>query len=68
MSSIWKDLLFLHGHLLHKDDLEWRAETAAPETPDAEAAGTAEAPTARDRKAAAMACCAIVWPRIMAPH
>ena len=68
MSSIWKDLLFLHGHLLHKDDLEWRAETAGPETPDAEAAGTAEAPTARDRKAAAMACCAIVWPRIMAPH
>jgi hypothetical protein len=66
MSSIWKDLLFLHGHLLHKDDLEWRAETAAAETPDAEAA---EAPTARDRKkAAALACCAVVWPRIMAPH
>jgi hypothetical protein len=65
MSSIWKDLLFLHGHLLHKDDLEWRAETAAPEAPDAEAA---EAPAAGDRKAAALACCAIVWPRIMAPH
>ena len=66
MSSIWKDLLFLHGHLLHKDDLEWREETAAAETPDAEAA---EAPTARDRKkAAALACCAVVWPRIMAPH
>jgi hypothetical protein len=65
MSSIWKDLLFLHGHLLHQDDLEWREEPAAAETPDAEAA---EAPTARDRKAAALACCAVVWPRIMAPH
>lgn len=65
MSSIWKDLLFLHGHLLHKDDLEWRAEATATETPDAEAA---EAPAAPDRKAAALACCAIVWPRIMAPH
>ncbi|MGB3269429.1 MAG: hypothetical protein WBA65_05685 [Rhodanobacter sp.] len=65
MSSIWKDLLFLHGHLLHKDDLEWRAETAPAETPVAEAA---EAPTASDKKAAALACCAIVWPRIMAPH
>jgi hypothetical protein len=28
MSSIWKDLLFLHGHLLHRQDLEWAAETA----------------------------------------
>lgn len=28
MSSIWKDLLFLHGHLVHKDDLIWGADTA----------------------------------------
>lgn len=65
MSSIWKDLLFLHGHLLHKDDLEWRAETANTETPDDEAA---EATTTRDAKAATLACCAAVWPRIVAPH
>ena len=66
MSSIWKDLLFLHGHLLHKDDLEWRAATEA-EDKTAEAEAT-EAAGARERKAAALACCAVVWPRIVAPH
>jgi len=65
MSSIWKDLLFLHGHLLHKDDLEWRAETPAADTADTEAV---EAPVSRDAKAAELACCAAVWPRIVAPH
>ncbi|CAM5636149.1 hypothetical protein [Rhodanobacter lindaniclasticus] len=65
MSSIWKDLLFLHGHLLHKDDLEWRQDSAALETPDPK---PAETPDTRDGKAAALACCAAVWPRIAAPH
>jgi len=65
MSSIWKDLLFLHGHLLHKDDLEWRTESPATDTADSAAAKT---PASRDAKAAALACCAAVWPRIVVPH
>ena len=65
MTSIWKDLLFLHGHLLHKDDLEWRADTAAVQTPEA---NTAEAPAAPAVKATTLACCGVVWPRIVAPH
>jgi len=28
MSSIWTDLLFLHGYLIRKEDLAWRADTA----------------------------------------
>jgi hypothetical protein len=28
MSSLWKDLLFLHGHLLHEQDLQWHADIA----------------------------------------
>lgn len=65
MSSIWKDLLFLHGHLLHKDDLEWRTETPAADTADP---AVAEAAASRDANAAALACCAAVWPRIVVPH
>jgi hypothetical protein len=30
MSSIWKDLLFLHGYLQARDELSWRAD-AQPE-------------------------------------
>ena len=29
MSSIWKDLLFLHGHLVRQQDLEWRVDATA---------------------------------------
>ena len=65
MSSIWKDLLLLHGHLLHKDDLEWRTDTPAADTADP---AVAEASASRDAKAAALACCAAVWPRIVVPH
>ena len=65
MSSIWKDLLFLHGHLLHKDDLAWREEATTPAAPDTK---PAEAPVTRDGKAVALSCCAAVWPRIVAPH
>ncbi len=28
MNSLWKDLLFLHGHLVRKEDLVWRSDTA----------------------------------------
>lgn len=65
MTSPWKDLLFLHGHLLHRDDLEWRAEAAAATTPATEAGKPADAATS---KAAALTACASVWPRIVVPH
>ncbi len=28
MTSIWKDLLFLHGYLVNRDDLIWSSESA----------------------------------------
>lgn len=37
MTSLWTDLLFLHGHLVRKEDLVWRRD-AAPESADADAA------------------------------
>jgi len=65
MTSLWKDLLFLHGHLLHKDDLDWRED--APEAP-APRKDAAETGNAAKTKAATLACCASVWPRIMTPR
>jgi len=57
--------LFLHGHLLHKDDLDWRED--APEAP-APRKDAAETGNAAKTKAATLACCASVWPRIMTPR
>jgi hypothetical protein len=56
MNSIWKDLLFLHGHLLHKEDLDWRADPPAKPTQCKDVATT---------RRTVLACCANVWPRIM---
>jgi hypothetical protein len=64
MHSLWKDLLFLHGHLLHKDDLDWRPEPEpAPGSSDDSAGADPAVKTSR-----VLACCASVWPRIMAPR
>lgn len=38
MSSIWKDLLFLHGYLQARDELSWRADAQSAEVPPAAAA------------------------------
>jgi hypothetical protein len=70
MSSLWKDLLFLHGHLVRKEDLLW-ADQASPEsttaTPAAathvEKAGAAAWNGARPVKN-----CAAHWPRLAAPR
>jgi len=59
MSSLWKDLLLLHGHLLHKENPAWR-----PDPPPAQTPGK---PT-RKAKRAAVTCCAAAWPRIMGPR
>lgn len=68
MSSIWTDLLFLHGYLIRKDDLAWRKDaqdTQAAQTPGKD---VAEPANVAKTKAAALACCASVWPRIMTPR
>jgi hypothetical protein len=65
MASLWKGLLFVHGHLLHKDDLDWHRDAEAAVAPP-ESTGT-DARTAHS-KATTVACCASVWPRIMAPR
>lgn len=61
MNSIWKDLLFLHGHLVRKEDLDWRSDTRAAAERDRNAA---------KKKASVMAvkCCAAVWPRLAGPR
>jgi hypothetical protein len=69
MSSIWKDLLFLHGHLVRKEDLLWYDQTSP--------ATAAEIPArpSIDRVAAALKDeanlpphCMSRWPRLAAPH
>jgi hypothetical protein len=60
MNSLWKDLLFLHGHLLRKEDLNWQ-----PDAPTKEAQAKNAAKTA---KRSVLVCCAHVWPRIMGPR
>jgi len=65
MNSLWKDLLFLHGHLLHRDDLDWRPEPEPTPSPANDTAGSGDAAKAARH---ALACCAGVWPRIMAPR
>jgi len=56
MNSLWKDLLFLHGHLAHKEDLHWRPDTHVKQAQDK---GTA------NPKRTILACCVSVWPRIV---
>jgi hypothetical protein len=60
MNSIWKDLLFLHGYLVRKEDLIWSDE--AHTTPQPTETGT------RKLKSAAVQCCMTVWPRLAAPR
>lgn len=69
MNSLWKDLLFLHGHIARKEDLVWHDETSAEpsqeELTDASATGGA-GPTRDDRKP--LKDCLSHWPRMAAPH
>ena len=60
MNSLWKDLLFLHGHLLHKEDLDWR--------PDASAKPAQDGKDPTPARHTVLACCAHVWPRIAGPR
>lgn len=58
MSSLWKDLLFLHGHLLRREDMDWHPDAAperdvAPAKPSSPPAPRRSSPS-RDEAA----CCA----------
>jgi len=61
MSSLWKDLLFLHGHLVRKDDLVWRSDRRTGEERD-------KYDTKRKPSTIAVKCCAAVWPRLTGPR
>lgn len=61
MTSLWKDLLFLHGHLLHKEDLEWQADTQTNQDRQAQRKDD-------QTRRAIVACCTHVWPRIAGPR
>jgi hypothetical protein len=69
MSSLWKDLLFLHGHLVRKEDLLWadqanpESATATPAAIHVDKAGAAARNGARPPKN-----CAAHWPRLAAPR
>lgn len=65
MTSLWKDLLFLHGYLIHKEDLAAPAKAPADRTQRKDLAQTGDDAKAKRH---ALACCAIAWPRIVAPH
>lgn len=59
MNSIWKDLLFLQGYLVRKDDLVWRADSQSR---------PAQGRVVAKAKKTVLACCAVVWPRLAGPR
>ena len=61
MNSLWKDLLFLHGHIAQKD-LPWRTDTSI--RPDERDAVT----VAGKPQSIVPMRCALVWPRIVRPR
>ena len=66
MSSLWKDLLFLHGHLT-PTDLAWRPDARS----DADGRKAIVRRKSRTRKARliASACCMPAsWPRLAGPR
>lgn len=64
MSSIWKDLLFLHDHLTNIDP-SWRPD---PQDDASERKAIADKAAARKAKSIAAMCCASTWPRLVRPR
>jgi len=61
MNSLWKDLLFLHGHLVRKEDLAWRS--------DAHTEADRGSSDARKKvNSVVVQCCAAIWPRLAGPR
>ena len=61
MNSLWKDLLFLHGHLVRKEDLVWRPDTRIEADQDKSGAR-------KKASSIALKCCVAVWPRLAGPR
>ena len=61
MNSIWKDLLFLHGHLVRKEDLVWRADTCTEANRD-------NSSTRKKTSSIVLKCCVTMWPRLAGPR
>jgi len=59
MSSLWTNLLFLHGHITHTD-LAWR--------PDTRTETDRRKTVIRKPKSIARMCCASIWPRLVGPR
>ena len=61
MSSIWTDLLSLHGYPVKRDDLPWRDDgSTASQKPPAAPCNNATEPQPKRRL--------LPWPRLAAPH
>ena len=60
MSSLWTNLLFLHGHVAH-NDLSWRPDTRT--TTDRRKPGAG-----KSKSIARMCCAAMIWPRLVGPR
>ena len=57
MSSIWKDLLFLQGYLVRKEDLVWRSDTAPePNKSEAKPVQAVAVPSSKPRDCGTPAC------------
>ncbi|MEP7185285.1 MAG: hypothetical protein ABI767_05540 [Rhodanobacter sp.] len=65
MSSIWTDLLFLHGHLVRKEDLAWHHEKC----PEGDSSKTAVKADSSDAPlAASPERRKLRWPHLSAPR
>ncbi|MEO6800124.1 MAG: hypothetical protein ABI178_09320 [Rhodanobacter sp.] len=70
MSSLWKDLLFLHGYLVRKEDLVWHDQTSPEPSTETAVAGTDGDTTsvAATNGTKSPTHCVSHWPRLAAPR
>lgn len=61
MNSIWKDLLFLHGHLVHKEDLVWQCDIRTETDQD-------KSSVSKKASSIVLKCCVAIWPRLSGPR
>jgi hypothetical protein len=61
MNPLWKNLLYLHGHITHAE-LAWKPDSHVPTNPP-----RADIAISRPRSLVRSAC-ALAWPRLIAPR
>lgn len=64
MSSIWTDLLSLHGYLVRREDLRWRDDGSVAGQTAAEPGKSPSEPQSTNRPRRRL----LPWPRLAAPH